>query len=162
VTDTAPSVDTAVPVLAIEKAAAMTPDENEHPARLASRRSMAAVEAGDREGWLALFADDAVVEDPIGPSPLDPDGAGRRGKAEIAAFYDTVIAANPVRFDIRESYAAGDEVANVGTITTTFPDGNRAVVEGVYTYRVGADGRLVALRAYWEFDQMRIEPPARS
>ena len=39
----------------------------EHPARLASQRSMAAVEAGDREAWLALFTDDAVVEDPIGP-----------------------------------------------------------------------------------------------
>lgn len=139
----------------------MTTD-TEHPARLASQRSMAAVEAGDRDSWLALFADDAVVQDPIGPSPLDPEGAGRRGKAAIAEFYDTVIAANPVRFDIRESYAAGDEVANVGTITTTFPDGTRAVVEGVYTYRVGADGLLAALRAYWEFDRMRLEPPAEA
>ena len=118
---------------------------------------MAAVEAGDRDGWLALFAPDAVVEDPIGVSPLDPEGKGRRGLVEIAEFYDTVIAANPVRFSITGSYAAGNEVANVGTITTTFPDGSRAVVEGVYTYRVDDDGRIVALRAYWEFDRMRIE-----
>ena len=32
-----------------------------------ARASMAAVEAGDRDAWLGLFADDAVVEDPIGP-----------------------------------------------------------------------------------------------
>ena len=81
----------------------------DHPARLASQRSMAAVEAGDRDGWLALFADDAIVQDPIGPSPLDPEGKGRHGKEEIAAFYDSIIAPNPVRFEIIASYAAGDE-----------------------------------------------------
>ena len=37
---------------------------------------MAAVAAGDRSAWLALFADNAVVEDPIGPSMFDPEGAG--------------------------------------------------------------------------------------
>jgi steroid delta-isomerase len=130
----------------------------DHPARLAAQRSMAAVEAGDRDGWLALFAEGAVVEDPIGPSPLDPLGAGRRGKQAIAEFYDTVVAANPVRFEIAASYATGREVANVGTITTTFPAGARAIVEGVYTYRVDEDGLITALRAYWEFDAMRIEP----
>lgn len=37
--------------------------------------------AADREGWLALFADDATVEDPVG-SPV------RHGKGEIGAFFD--------------------------------------------------------------------------
>ena len=131
----------------------------EHPARAASKQSMAAVEGGDRQAWLALFASDAVVQDPIGVSPLDPTGLGHRGVDAIAAFYDTVIAPNRVAFEIRESYAAGDEVANVGTITTTFDDGGRALVDGVYTYRVDDEGRLVALRAYWEVDALRYEPP---
>ncbi len=120
---------------------------------------MAAVEGGDRDAWLALFAEDAVVEDPIGASPLDPSGAGRRGKAAIAAFWDEIISTGHIHFDLRESYACGDECANVGRITTTLPDGNRSVVEGVYTYRVDAEGRLVALRAYWEFDAMTFEGP---
>lgn len=129
----------------------------EHPARSASQRSMAAVQAGDREAWLALFADDAVVEDPIGPSPFDPEGLGHRGRDAIAAFYDNVIASGRVSFEIRSSYAAGDEVANVGTITTTLPDGTRVLVDGVFTYRVGDDGLIRAIRAYWELDQARIE-----
>ena len=133
--------------------------DQEHPARAASERSMAAVEAGDRDGWLALFDPDAVVQDPIGVSPLDPTGLGHHGADAIAAFYDAVIAPNQVAFAIRESYAAGDEVANVGTITTTLPDGGRAIVDGVYTYRVGGDGRLIALRAYWEVDALRYEAP---
>jgi ketosteroid isomerase-like protein len=129
-----------------------------HPARAASLRSMAAVEAGDRDGWLALFAADAVVEDPIGPSMFDPDGEGHRGPEGIARFYDQVISSGTVRFTIRESYAAGDECANVGTITTSFADGSRAIVDGVYTYRVGDDGLVVALRAYWEAHAITMEP----
>jgi len=58
------------------------------------RASMAAVEVHDREAWLALFAEDAVVQDPIGPSAFDPEGKGHRGPEAIAAFYDNVIAAN--------------------------------------------------------------------
>ena len=134
-------------------------DQVEHPARLASQRSMAAVEAGDRDAWLDLFTDDAVVEDPIGPSPLNPEGQGRRGKAAIAGFWDEVISMGQVRFTLRESYACGDECANVGRITTTLPDGNRSFVEGVYTYRVDDAGKLVALRAFWEFDAMTFEGP---
>jgi ketosteroid isomerase-like protein len=126
----------------------------QHDARDVSVESMAAVEAADRERWLALFTDDAVVEDPIGPSPFDPDAHGHRGKDAIAAFYDNVIANGRVSFVIRESYAAGNECANVGTITTTFPNGDQAIVEGVYTYRTDGGGRLVALRAFWEFDHL--------
>lgn len=42
---------------------------------------LARFSANDREGWLALWADDATMEDPVG-SPV------RNGKDEIAAFYD--------------------------------------------------------------------------
>jgi hypothetical protein len=64
-----------------------------------------------------------------------------------------------VRFTIRESYAAGTECANVGTITTTLGDGSRAIVDGVYTYRLDDAGRLAALRAVWEYDNLRLERP---
>ena len=69
-----------------------------------------------------------------------------------------MIGPNQVRFAIRESYACGSEVANVGTITTTLGDGSQAVVEGVYTYRVDDEGRIVALRAYWEADAIIFVP----
>jgi ketosteroid isomerase-like protein len=127
-------------------------------ARDLARRSQAAVEAKDRQAWLSLFAPDAVVADPIGPSPLDPAGCGHRGLAAIAAFYDTVIAPNEsVRFEIEHTYLCGDEVADVGVIRTTLPGGRRTVVvHGVYTYRTDGAGRLTALRAYWEFDAAEI------
>jgi steroid Delta-isomerase len=127
-------------------------------ARDLARRSQAAVTAKDRRAWLDLFAADAVVADPIGPSPLDPAGAGHRGPDAIAAFYDTVIAPNErITFEIERSYLCGDEVADVGVIRTTLPGGTHVVVvRGVYTYRSDGAGRLAALRAYWEFDAAEI------
>ena len=127
-------------------------------ARELARRSQAAVATKDRSAWLGLFADDAVVQDPIGPSPLDPGGAGHRGAAAIAAFYDTVIAtAEQITFEIESSYLCGNEVADVGVIRTVLPGGRQvAVVRGVYTYRSNGDGKLAALRAYWEFDALEL------
>lgn len=136
----------------------MTIIDNELTARDLARRSQAAVHAKDRDAWLGLFAPDAIVADPIGPSPLDPAGQGHRGLAAIAAFYDSVIAPNErISFEIERSYLCGDEVADVGIIRTTLPGGEHVVVvRGVYTYRADGNGKLAALRAYWEFDAAEI------
>lgn len=136
------------------------PDDDDRSARAASLRSRDAVQRGDKEAWLAIFADDAVVQDPVGPSPLDETGQGHRGKEAIAAFYDTVIAPNPIRMDVRASHAGGDEVANVIRMTTTLPDGTQVGCELVAVYRVRADGLVESLRAFWEFDQLEFTPPA--
>ena len=42
--------------------------------------------AKDKENWLALFTKDALVQDPIGKSPLDPEGNGHKGIAAIENF----------------------------------------------------------------------------
>jgi len=132
---------------------------DEHPARAAAKRSMECVHAKKREDWIANFAEDAWIEDPIGKSMLDPSGQGHRGRQAIAAFWDRVIAPNRVMFDIRHSYACGNECANVGTITTILPNGATTIVNGVFTYRVNEDGRLASLRAYWEVGELTVFPP---
>jgi steroid delta-isomerase len=128
-------------------------------AREVAMRSRAAVEAGDREGWLSLFADDAFVEDPIGPSPFDAEGKGHHGKEAIAKFYDEVISPNEkVSFEMQASYLCGNEVADIGVIRTTLAGGTHvAIVHGVYTYRANEDGKLASLRAFWEFEKTEIE-----
>ncbi len=129
---------------------------NPHAARLASQRSMDAVHKKDRAAWLENFADDAIVEDPVGVSALDPTGKGHRGKEAIGKFWDTVIGPNKVMMNIRDSYAAGDECANVGAITAVLPGGMVSIAEGVFVYRVNAAGKLVSLRAFWEMDKLKI------
>ena len=123
------------------------------PAHLAGNRSRAAVAARDKQAWLDVFADDGIVEDPIGPSHFDPEGKGHRGKEAISAFWDKAIApTDKIEFDFVTTYQCGDEEANVGTIVITAA-GYQVTAEGVFTYRVDAEGKMAALRAYWEVDQ---------
>ena len=69
------------------------------------------------------------MQDPIGPSPFDPEGKGHHGQEAIAAFYDTVIApSEAIDFEIYESYLCGDEVADVGVIRTTLAGGTHCAV----------------------------------
>jgi steroid Delta-isomerase len=121
-----------------------------HPAHEAGRRSREAVTARDKEAWLAVFADDAIVEDPIGPSAFDPEGKGHRGRDAISAFWDMAIApTTKIEFVFRDTYQCGNEEANVGHILITTGE-YQVTAEGVFTYKANDEGRLVALRAYWE------------
>ncbi|HET7194571.1 MAG TPA: nuclear transport factor 2 family protein [Nocardioides sp.] len=123
----------------------------EHPARAASQRSYAAVAAGDLDQWLEVYAEDAVIEDPVGPSMFDPEGRGHYGHDGIRAFWKLAI--EPIetfRFVIHDSHANGSTCANVGTITTTFPDGGMVDTDLVMVYRVDEQGRVASMRAYWE------------
>ncbi|MDT5365894.1 MAG: steroid Delta-isomerase [Mycobacterium sp.] len=123
------------------------------PVHLAGKRSREAAMAGNKEAWLDLFADDAIVEDPIGPSHFDPEGKGHRGRDEISAFWDKAIAPNKLEFNFVDTFGCGNEEANVGSIVIT-TGGYQVTTEGVFTYRVNDEGKLVALRAYWEVDRV--------
>lgn len=137
----------------------MTSDE--HPARAAGLASQAAVRARDKDAWLALFAADGIVEDPIGPSGFNPEGKGHRGPEAIAAFWDKAIAAtDSIEFLFDDSFACGAEVAFTGTIRSIV-GGHRIDAEGVFTYKVDDAGKILALRAFWEVDRaMATAAPA--
>ena len=124
------------------------------PAQQAGFMSMRNVKAKNRAGWLELFADDAIVQDPIGVSPFDPTGLGHRGKAAIGAFWDKVIADKDGVFRIRESYPCADECANVLTLSSKLPNGKWFDVNFIGVYRVNDAGKIVSLRAYWQFDKV--------
>lgn len=128
--------------------------EDEHPARAAAKRSYALVAAGDLEAWLRLYADDAVVEDPVGPSMFDPDGKGHRGTDGLRAFWELAIA--PVQefhFTVHDSHANGRTCANVATITTRFADGTVVDTDLVTVHELDEDGRIARMRAFWEPDR---------
>ncbi|QUR69085.1 nuclear transport factor 2 family protein [Mycobacterium spongiae] len=131
-----------------------TQAELESPAHEAGRRSRAAVQARDKEAWLAVFADDAIVEDPVGPSPFDPEGKGHRGRDAISDFWDKAIAStDKIEFFFRDTYRCGNEEANVGRVVITTGE-YQVTAEGVFTYKANDAGQLVALRAYWEMDRL--------
>ena len=126
---------------------------DEHPALIASKKSWSAVQRKAKEEWLALFSENAVIEDPVGISPLDPEGLGHRGKDAINTFWDNNIATSKVTIDIQKSFTAGQEAAHMGKITTILSDQSIVTVEGIFIYKVNNDGLLESLRAFWDFEK---------
>ncbi|MDN5744872.1 MAG: nuclear transport factor 2 family protein [Nocardioidaceae bacterium] len=127
-----------------------------HPARTASQRSYSAVAKGDLAEWLTVYATDAVLEDPVGPSMFDAEGKGHHGHAGISAFWEQAIA--PIatfEFEINDSFAnpGSNTCANIGRIKTSFPDGSSTTTDLIMVYVVDDDGRVTSMKAYWEPDR---------
>lgn len=124
----------------------------------ASQASWRCVQSHDREGWLALMADDVVIEDPIGQSYTNPDGLGVRGKEAAAAFYDANIAINNLTVTCEESFPSSspNEIAHILVLRSRFEGGVTSAVRGVFCYRVNDEGLLTNLRGYWHMDAMQF------
>ncbi len=114
-------------------------------------RAMNAVMNKDRAGWLNCFSQDAVLRDPVGGSPLDPDGKGLVGRAELARFWDAVVApAGAVRFRVREEHRSGASVARVATVEIDLAEEHTISYDGVFVYDMNAAGRIQRLCGYFE------------
>ena len=109
--------------------------------------------AKDKENWLALFAKDALVQDPIGKSPLDPEGNGHQGIAAIEKFYDTVIANGNIEFTIVESIPCANECANYAQIVNLVGD-IKIETKMMVIYRINSNDKIESLRAFWDYQKM--------
>jgi steroid delta-isomerase len=130
------------------------PAAEQSPARVAAWRSMNAVTRGAKDEWLTLFAPDGVVEDPVAPSMFDAEGKGHRGRDGISAFWDATIA-HVERFECDQGFARRRWVVSrcqCRHITTHLPGDYRVDTEG-FVYRVGEDGLIVSMRAFWEAER---------
>ncbi len=126
---------------------------DDHPARAASQRSYSAVAKGDLQEWLTVYAEDAVLQDPVGPSMFDPEGRGHHGHEGIRAFWENAIA--PIakfEFNVKDSFAnpGSNTHASVMAIKTSFPDGSFTVTELVTIHVVNDAGLVTEMKAYWE------------
>ena len=50
-----------------------------------------------------------------------------------------------------------DECAFIGTVYTKLPDGTENGSEGVFLYRVDDQGKILSLRAFWEYERPRLD-----
>ena len=98
--------------------------------------------AKDKKNWLALFDNNALVQDPIGKSPLDPEGNGHKGLAAIEQFYDTVIANGNIEFTIIESIPCGDECANYAQIVNLIGE-VKIETKMIVIYRINSNNKIL-------------------
>ncbi len=104
--------------------------------------------AGDREGYLSLFTDDATVEDPVGAEVV----SGRDG---LGGFWDGVRAMSPeieLQLTGAPRLAAGEAAFPLRAITTL--GGAKMAVEIIDVMTFADDGRITGLRAFWDFADM--------
>jgi steroid Delta-isomerase len=105
--------------------------------------------ADDRDGWLALFTDDAVLEDPVGSSPHE-------GREAIADFWDAVHARTE-RGSVRMTQGPAVcelEAAWAFELDVTVK-GRRSLVEIIDHGTFAEDGRIRRIRAFWSASTVR-------
>ena len=108
-----------------------------------------ALNAADPDAIVALYADDAVVEDPVGSVP-------KKGKAEIRAFYAASVAfklevelEGPIR-------AVAGEAAFAFRVA--FPmNGKRTTIHPIDVFRFNEAGLVVHMRAFFGEDNVHTE-----
>ena len=109
------------------------------------RSSPAAVAAHDKSGWIALFDDDYVIEDPVGWRPVRGD--------DISRFWDAFIAPNDIEFVVHHDWIDGLHVVRDVTVVTTLGTGLQVRTPAHLRYElVQRDGALKVERmaAHWE------------
>jgi steroid delta-isomerase len=105
------------------------------------------VTRGDCDAILALYADDASVEDPVGSEP-------RRGRAAIAELYRN--AAGKVRLELDGRVRVAGNCAAAPMIGR--PTGMEGMVVDIVDVMTFDDaGLITSMRAYWGADTIRPE-----
>ena len=107
----------------------------------AVRAYIAALNANDIDAIVALYAEDATVEDPVGSSP-------QRGLAQIRAFYTASLSmALQVALD-GEIRAVANEAAFAFSVSLVM-DGKRITIRPIDVMRFDAQGRITSMRAFF-------------
>jgi steroid Delta-isomerase len=109
------------------------------------------INAGDAAGVTALFAPDAVIEDPIGSEP-------KTGEAISAWFADTVAYRTHITSVVPHRGSHGNEALLVFDVEFSPPDGGRLRIRSADACTFDAQGRITSLRAFWGIDD--VEPAA--
>ena len=130
----------------------MSETASAHPAYAAARASWAAANAKARETWLSLWSTEGRIEDPVGPSFLDPVGNGHSGPEGLAEFWAKAVSTpDHMEFRFDRATAGGDELLCTGTIRTHINNQVMDAIGGVI-YKVDGRGLMLSLRAFWEPD----------
>ena len=98
------------------------------------------------------FADDAIVRDPVGKSPHDPEGRGFAGRQRLAEFWDTMIATGNLVIVPHKRIPVGEHICCVVMTAANYIGGLKTYIEMVACYEVNAAGKLVSLNVYWDIE----------
>ncbi len=107
--------------------------------------------AGDRDAWLAIFADEIVMEDPVG-------GVPKHGREALATTWDRSHRAGR-RWELqpRRVIECASEVA-VDLVNAGEVEGRSVIVESIEIWRVDEAGAVVSIRSFFASDPEVHDP----
>lgn len=119
-----------------------------------ARASPEAVARHDKEAWLALFASESTVEDPVGIVPFhrSPDDT-----LALSRFYEMFIAPNRISMTVFRDIVAGNEVIRDVDIHVKSSTGLVTSVRSYLLYTLTEEGnqtKVKRLAAHWELGSM--------
>lgn len=114
-------------------------------------RYFEATRSNDPQQWASCFSSNAIVEDPVGTTPINNSEAILElGKKFISAF-ETV--------GLHEEFVhvVGNEAAARWAGRGLIEEGKRVRFEGINVFQFDAEGKITNLKGYWNPDDMTQE-----
>ncbi|MCP4608995.1 MAG: hypothetical protein GY845_09830, partial [Planctomycetes bacterium] len=116
-----------------------------------------AVAKHDKEAWLSLFAEQSVIEDPVGTAPhksvlVNSSDCGF-DNTQLDKFYDTFIAPNEIEFKYSYDVVAGGSVVRDLTLQITSSTGLITNVHMYVIYEMTNEAgklKVARLAAHWD------------
>ena len=125
-------------------------EQDNETMKAAMRAYVERLNAGDLEGIMALYAEDATVEDPVGTG-------ARQGTADIRAFYEMAIASGAkLTLTGAQSGSSSDYAAMPLIVDLAQPGMPKMRINVIETMRFNAAGKVVEMRAYWGNEDMTM------
>jgi steroid delta-isomerase len=105
------------------------------------------ISAGDLDAVVALFSEDAVVEDPVGSEPA-------RGHAALRVFY-TMACDSVAKMELEGNVRARETWGACGMLA--YPKGaeDSMVIETLDVMSFNEEGKITSMKAYWGDTNMR-------
>ena len=103
---------------------------------------------GDAAAVIALFAENAVIEDPVGTPP-------KRGR-EIVDWFHQAVAMRAQLRPVAPARGSHGNAAALAFIVTTQWEGQQVSIHSLDTCTFDAAGKIVELKGYWGPEDMEV------
>ena len=110
-------------------------------------RYFEATRSNDAQKWASCFSPNAVVEDPVGTTPINSsDAILELGKTFISAFETVGLYEEFV-------HVIGNEAAARWTGRGLTKEGKQIRFEGINVFEFDGNGKIINLKGYWNPDE---------
>ena len=100
------------------------------------------------QGWQEIFAEDALVFDPVDKPPTKPAEDAEKFFAVISNFFETLELSQD------HSFILGNQAAVKWTMKVLAKNGKQAQADGISVFEINDEGKIQKVCSYWDESKM--------